>query len=1223
MKKTIYLKPILLLFTLLLGVVSAHAEDYDYEWVKVTDHSQVESGTVVLLVDESKNIALPSNDDSFKGVPVTISDGKIADDNIDNIKWTLTKNSDGSYTFQTGDLLLAYTSGLNYLALNNDPNRSSFLYNNGVLGIDANPRIYSIKWEKTDDIYSATFGQNDSNSADLTFFKRQKKTYVKWKKIGNGIPINDNDTIAIVDLNTESALSNDKGDKAPDAVAVTLNDDKDRIIMDEVPGKVQWTYTNVAWRGVYFTTKEGQKLYVDVDKKELKVGDTEENYFFTSESTPDSYLYTSIDETKYYLGVEESMFSSSWKLVKEDNDIAKNPQTAIFKKVVDPQKVVTIELAEYYNIDNDVISYTDINPTITGADVSEINWSSSDPSVASVDNNGHVSSYKRGTVTITATVTETEYHDKASAKCTVVVDEATSEVPGSMLNPFTVKQAKDLAENGKVTIDNVEYTLQEGVTYYIKGKVSKVNSGLMAMFGDMDFGEMMGGSGGMDFDDMMDDMDFDMDSMDDMGFDMSSLGFDMSSLFGSSDKVTYYISDDGTKDNQLKVLNGCGEIKSGGSSAIEFKEMPKLSPGDCVVVRGPLVYTEDTSMFSSLMGGGDDEPKKSAKVDEMNYLAIYDPTLLVEDKEIYVNKTLDGSVTNPLDGNSLYTIDNEFNLLNTEQKITNDMQVQAPTYKSSDEEIAKWDEDTKQIIGVQEGTAKITVKVKVIVTPDDESTTDTNEEKSYTMKRKFKLTVKTRDLDPAGYYDGDYVLTTSVGDLKDGTRLLLVGTRVKDDNKTDYVMGENSSMMGGGKSGSKIDIEDPDKKKIPCEDVPKGTLEVVLEKADDSSWYLNVGEDENGNKLYLYASVKEKTEESGTEGSGSGGGSSGFNFDEMMEMFMPSSGLKVGTKAGTVSKTEGVDSLKATITISGKIATIKFPAIADEDDKNTIVLTSSFDMGSMMNMFGGNEDENEGGNEGGDEGGTGTSTFDMGSFDMFMASFNTKKPADIDDTKDFLLCIYRFVPDPTFDIAISSTAEWRTIVTYKDVALPVNVDAYEVVRVVQGQGENVSKAILKNIEYRKLKGGEPYLLHSTNTADSFTLTVLTDEESEDLSTVLTTEQSDDSYQKNILLVSTRKTSGEDGNTSVYVLADKNKGVGFYKWTGGELGKGRVYLPVDVNQASANDFYSFFENDNQPDAIMEIDRSILNDAPYYDLQGRRVKTLTKGIYIVNGHKVIIK
>ena len=1225
MKKTIFLKSIFLLCTLLAGVLSAHAEDYDYEWAPIS-LSNLQSGDVVLLVDKGKNFALPNDDSSFKGVPVTISDGNIADGDLSNIQWTLTKNNDGTVTFKKGNAPLSVKSNFDLIV--GQGTRSDFTYNNGLLGIDysGTAGVYCIKWKADKAVFESLNSGN--TDADFTFYKKVVKNYVKWKKVPNDLLPMEGEVVVVVDLNTESAMSNDKADKDPDAVAMKLNDDKDRILGD-VAEKVQWTFKipsdgNTTGPIFQFMTTDGND-YLYADSKGLKVGDdSDKDRDFTMSSIDDVwYLKITTGEKDYLAGVEESMFSNSWKLKElkdgKPDDKVKNTRFAFFKKVENEQKVVNIELAEYYNYDlneNYAMSIMDFmkNVTITGAEKSEIQWSSSNEAVATINEQGMLELKKRGTTVITASVDENLYHDKASAKCKVMVDNSGTEDLGTINLPLTVAEAKDLAETGKVEHDGTVYlTWEEGVNYYIKGKVSKVNSGMLAMFGDMDLGDMMGGSGsgGMDFDDMMDDMDFDMDSMGDMGFDMSSMGIDMSSFFGSSEGVTYYISDDGTKDNQLKVVNGRGVMTSNNGCAVEYDGNPNLSPGDCVVVCGPLVYSEDTSMFSSLMGGSSDEPKKSGKVDEMNYLAIYDPTLLVEDKEIYVNKTLDGSVSNnPLDGNDLYHIDNEFNLIyNSEQKITNDMRVEAPTYKSSDEEIAKWDEDTKKIIGVQEGTAKITVKVKVILQEADDNADPKVEEKSYTMKRKFKLTVKTRDLDPAGYYDGDYVLTTNTSDLKDGTRLLLLGTRVKDDKATDYIMGENNSMMGGGKSGSKYEFEEGDdtKEKIPCEDVPKGTLEVVLEKAEDgSSWYLNVGEDENGEKLYLYASdTKEETQDP-EESQGSG-----FNFDEMMEMFMPSSGLKVGTKEAVTA-----DSCKATIAIENGIATIGYTKT--EGKKNTIVLTSSFDMGSMMNMFGGNE----GGDEGGDEGGTGTSTFDMGSFDMFMASFNTKKPADIDGEKAFMPCIYRFVPDETFNISIGET-EWKTIVTYKDVAIPDNVDAYVIVRVVQGQGENVSKAILKNIEYRKLKGGEPYLLHSTSPADSYTLTLLTDEESEELSDMLTSEQSEDSYQKNMLLVSTRKTAGEKGNTSVYVLADKSKGVGFYRWTGGELGKGRVYLPVDATQASANEFYSFFENDNQSDAIKEIDRSELNDAPCYDLQGRRVKTLTKGIYIVNGHKVIIK
>ena len=523
------------------------------------------------------------------------------------------------------------------------------------------------------------------------------------------------------------------------------------------------------------------------------------------------------------------------------------------------------------------------------------------------------------------------------------------------------------------------------------------------------------------------------------------------------------------------------------------------------------------------MGGNSstEEPEKTAKVDELNYLAQFDPTLLVEDKEIYVNKTLDNSV--------LYSLDNFFDFYSHQTKITTDYEV---TYKSSDEEIAKWDEDSKSIIGVSEGTAKITVKVKVILQADDPNTEDTNEEKSYTMKRKFKLTVLTRDLDPAGYYDGDYVLTTNTSDLEDGTRLLLVGTRVKDDTNTDYIMGENNSMMGGGKSGSKIEIADPNKEIITREELPKGTLEVILEKADENgtSWYLNVGEDENSNKLYLYASVKAETEQTGTGSGGTGTGSGGF-----MEMFNPSSGLKVGTMAAATA-----DSLKATIAIANNIATIKYPKVAD-DKNNTIMLSSAFDMDSMMNMF--SSSGSEGGNE---QSGNEQST---SSFDLFMASFNTKKPGDQTPEegkaqKNFLPSIYRFVPDQTLNISIGNTG-WKTIVTYKDIVVPENVEAYIVTKVESEASQSV--ATLNTVE--KIKGGEPYLLH-VESAGNYTLTLTTDGVEVPAPT------------NNKLKVSDRTATGTTTSSTVYVLANKNLGVGFYRWVGDELDSQDGFTSLD-------------------------------------------------------------
>ena len=514
------------------------------------------------------------------------------------------------------------------------------------------------------------------------------------------------------------------------------------------------------------------------------------------------------------------------------------------------------------------------------------------------------------------------------------------------------------------------------------------------------------------------------------------------------------------------------------------------------------------------------------------------------------------------------------------------MKVEAPIYKSSDEDIAKWDEDTKSIIGVSEGTAKITVKVKVILTPDDESTEDVNEEKSYTMKRKFKLTVLTRDVEPAGKYAGDYVLTTNASDLKDGTRFILVGTRVKDDTNTDYIMGENNSMMGGGKSGSKITINGD---KIPCEDVPDGTVEVVLEKVEgENSWYLNVGKDENGEKLYLYASEKKKDDSQNNNNQNS----SGFNMDEMMEMFNPSSGLKVANMTADIA-----DSCKATISIVDNIATIKY---TKAENVNTIMLASAFDLESMMNMGGSTSTS------------TSTSSFDMGSFDLFMASFNTKKPGEENPQtgedgqtkapKCFMPRIYRYVPDPTFDITVDASG-WSTIVTYNDVTLPETLEAYAVTE-VQKIGDEKT-ALISPVN--ALRGGEPYLLYGQG-GGSFKLSI--------------SEQEITAPEQNILVV-----SGADTADGVYVMAKpEGQEAAFYKWGGGLLGSGRVYLSKESGENLARILINYLEEPaGITTGITDVKHS--SDMKAYDLQGRRVSVskgqVKKGLYIVNGKKIVVK
>ncbi len=100
----------------------------------------------------------------------------------------------------------------------------------------------------------------------------------------------------------------------------------------------------------------------------------------------------------------------------------------------------------------------------------------------------------------------------------------------------------------------------------------------------------------------------------------------------------------------------------------------------------------------------------------------------------------------------------------------------------------------------------------------------------------------------------------------------------------------------------------------------------------------------------------------------------------------------------------------------------------------------------------------------------------------------------------------------------------------------------------------------------------------------------------------------------------------DGTTAVgdniYVLGKKNDKVGFYRWTSASsLSSGRVYLDSSSN---AHEYLSFVLNDGMTTGIDAVQGEGLKaNGEYYNLNGQRVAHPTKGLYIVNGRKVIIK
>ena len=189
--------------------------------------------------------------------------------------------------------------------------------------------------------------------------------------------------------------------------------------------------------------------------------------------------------------------------------------------------------------------------------------------------------------------------------------------------------------------------------------------------------------------------------------------------------------------------------------------------------------------------------------------------------------------------------------------------------------------------------------------------------------------------------------------------------------------------------------------------------------------------------------------------------------------------------------------------------------------------------------------------------------------------------------------LYRLVQDDQYQVTISK-ALWATIVSSYDVTLPAEVKGYAVTDVTD-------KNVQLSEELTSLKGGEPYLLHS-ETAGSYTLT-----RASDISAPAT----------NLLQV-----SDDDTENGVYVLANGADGAGFYRWMGGKLGAGRVYLPIS---SGAPMFLPFGYSETTGIGEMSNERSVngeMRNEGWYTLDGRRLngKPTQRGLYIYNGKKL---
>ena len=97
----------------------------------------------------------------------------------------------------------------------------------------------------------------------------------------------------------------------------------------------------------------------------------------------------------------------------------------------------------------------------------------------------------------------------------------------------------------------------------------------------------------------------------------------------------------------------------------------------------------------------------------------------------------------------------------------------------------------------------------------------------------------------------------------------------------------------------------------------------------------------------------------------------------------------------------------------------------------------------------------------------------------------------------------------------------------------------------------------------------------------------------------------------------------EGSYTNFILANGSHGIGFYTLSNsGQLAAGKAYLQLPTSSVSHVKAISVVFEDDDATAIQDIEGCIKAES-IYNLQGQRVNSPKRGLYIINGQKVLIK
>ena len=135
--------------------------------------------------------------------------------------------------------------------------------------------------------------------------------------------------------------------------------------------------------------------------------------------------------------------------------------------------------------------------------------------------------------------------------------------------------------------------------------------------------------------------------------------------------------------------------------------------------------------------------------------------------------------------------------------------------------------------------------------------------------------------------------------------------------------------------------------------------------------------------------------------------------------------------------------------------------------------------------------------------------------------------------------------------------------------------------------------------------------------------ILVGKTAEDTFLLLQPDAATSDFRDNILSgTTTRLTITEAEKESILVLGNGTNGVGFYNPSSTTLKENRAYLPAAVVMGEATNGLRL-DFGGEPTGITATETLNNDNAPIYDLSGRRVANPVKGIYVKGGKKIYVK